>query len=159
MSEVQTASITIASAGVFVAAIYYVLQIRNQSRMRQSDLLMRMHLAFSSKEYCDAALKVLSTDYKNYDEFIGKYGQPFAEGPVQSEFLMMAMFFEGIGILAKRKLVDMSLVAELFDVNMGWEKARPMVEGLRKQLNTPKIYEWFEYLANETKKIQASKKA
>ena len=162
MVDVQTLSIAIASAGVFVAAIYYILQLRNQTRMRQSDLLMRMHLAFSSKEYCDAATKMMSTNYKDYDEFVEKYGRVFAEGPVQSEFLMIAIFFEGIGILTKRKLADINLVAELFNVEVAWQKWKPLVEGIRKKTNNPHTGEWFEYLANETKKIhqqQASKKA
>jgi len=93
-----------------------------------------------------------STDYKDYDEFIKKYGHPFTAGPVQSEFLMMGMFFEGIGILARRKLVDIGLVFELFGVGLFWEKMKPLAEGLRKQLNNPHLYEWVEYLANEEKK-------
>ena len=155
----QTVSIVVASAGVFVAAIYYVLQIRHQSRMRQTeietrqaDLLMRMHLAFSSKEYSEAALKILSTDYKDYDDFLKKYGHPFAAGQVQTEFLMMGMFFEGIGVLTKRKLANIALVNDLFAVEWFWEKVKPLAEGLRKQLNNPHVYEWFEYLANEEKK-------
>ena len=163
MVDVQTVSIAIASAGVFVAAIYYVLQLRNQTRMRQSDLLMRMHLAFSSKECCDATLKMGSTDHKDYDEFIKKYGHPFTAGPVQSEFLMMAVFFEGIGVLTKRKLVDINLVADLFTVEVAWQKWKPLVEGIRKKTNNPHMGEWFEYLSNETRRIHqqqiASKKA
>ena len=152
MVDIQTISIAIASAGVFAAAIYYILQLRNQTRMRQSDLLMRMHLAFSSKEYCDAALKMFSTNYKDYDDFLKKYGHPFAQGPVQAEFLMLGVYFEGIGFLAKRKLIDMNLVSDLIPAAMYWEKARSMSEGLRKQLNQPKIYEWFEYIAHEQEK-------
>lgn len=159
MVDISTISIVIASAGVLVAAAYYVLQIRHQNRMRQTeietrqaDLLMRMHLAFSSKEYSEAALKMLSTDYKDYDDFVKKYGHVFAEGPVQTEFLMMGMFFEGIGVLAKRKLADIALVNDLFAVEWFWEKVKPLAEGLRKQFNNPHVYEWFEYLSNEFKK-------
>ena len=35
MIDIQTISIAIASAGVFVAAIYYILQIRHQSKVRR----------------------------------------------------------------------------------------------------------------------------
>jgi hypothetical protein len=158
----QTVSIAIASAGVFVAAVYYVLQLRNQTRMRQSDLLMRMQVSWSSKEFSEAALKMFSTEYKDYDDFVKKYGHPLAQGPVQAEFLMMATYFEIIGMLTKKKLIDMDLVAEMVPAAMYWEKARTMSEGLRKQLNEPKIYELFEYLAHEQEKYfqkLASKKA
>jgi hypothetical protein len=152
MVDIVEVSAIVAAAGVLVGVVFTVLQLRDLVRTRQSDLLMRMHLAFSSKEYCDAALKIGSTDYKDYDDFVKKYGHPFTQGPVQTEFAMMCMFFEGIGILAKRKLVDIRLVFELFGVNLFWEKARPLADGLRKQLNNPHVYEWFEYLANEEKK-------
>lgn len=40
MVEIQTVSIVIASAGVFVAVIYYILQVRHQTRLRQTDLVI-----------------------------------------------------------------------------------------------------------------------
>jgi len=42
MVDVQTVSIAVASAGVFAAAIYYILQLKHQSKVRQTDLLVRL---------------------------------------------------------------------------------------------------------------------
>ncbi len=152
MVDISTVSIVIASTGVLIAATYYILQIRHQNRMRQTDLLMRLHLAFSSKERVEAALKYMNTEYKDYDDFVERYGLPFAEGQVQTVFLMMGMFFEGIGILLKRKLVQLDLVTDLFAVEMLWLKWKPLAEGLRKVTNNPHFGEWFEYVYNEMKK-------
>ena len=58
MSEIQTISIAVASSGVFIAAIYYILQIRHQTRSRQTDLVMRLYATFSSNEFQDAWAKV-----------------------------------------------------------------------------------------------------
>jgi hypothetical protein len=162
MIGITEISAIVAAAGVLIGVVFAVLQLRDLVKTRQSDVLMRMHLAFSSKEYSDAALKLLSLEYKDYDEFIKKYGNPVGEGPVQSAFVMMSMFFEGIGILAKRRLVDRGLVFELFGVWLFWEKAKPLVDGLRKEANNPHYFEWFEYLYGEEKKYYqklASKKA
>jgi len=157
--ELQTISIAIASASVVAGVIYYSLQVRHQNlqiqqqnKMRQTDLLMRLHLAFSTRETVDACLKYLSTEYKDYDDFVKKYGSPMAEGQVQSVFAIMGMFFEGIGVLLKNRLVDLNLVIELFTVDMFWLKMKPLAEGMRKQFNEPRLYERFEYLYNETKK-------
>ena len=67
---------------------------------------------------------------------------------------MVANFFEGIGILLRRKLIDIALVDDLFssDVIITWHKMKPIVEGWRKQFNRPQMSEWFEYLYNEMKK-------
>jgi hypothetical protein len=148
----QTLSIAIASASIVVAVVYYILQIQHQRKMRQTDQVMKLQTAFSTKEMVEAMLKYFSTEYKDYDDFVEKYGSPIAEGQVQAVFAMIGMFFEGMGILLKNKLVDINLVTQFFTVEMFWLKMKPLVEGMRKQTNTPGIYEWFEYLYNEVKK-------
>jgi hypothetical protein len=51
MVDIQTISIAIASAGVLLAAIYYVLQIKHQTRLRQTDMVMRLYTTFGSTEF------------------------------------------------------------------------------------------------------------
>ena len=152
MLDIPSISAIVAAIGVLIGVVLAVLELRNLVKQRESDLLMRLHLAFSTRETCEAALKLASAKYKDYDDFVEKYGSPFAEGPVQTAFLMMGMFFEGIGVLLRRKLVDIDLVTELFDVEMFWVKWKPLAEAIRKQTNNPHIGEWFEYLYNEMKK-------
>jgi hypothetical protein len=63
-------------------------------------------------------------------------------------------FFEELGILLHRKLVDISLVDDLFSgpIIRFWEASKPYVEEARKRLNEPQYAEWFEYLYDEMKK-------
>jgi hypothetical protein len=65
-------------------------------------------------------------------------------------------FFDDIGVLLRRKLIDIRLVSDLFGswVRSYWEKVKPLIEGRRKDLNDPTIYMWFEYLYNEMQKRQ-----
>lgn len=65
---------------------------------------------------------------------------------------MTARFFEGMGIAVDRKIVDIDLIRDFWDVAMEWKRVTPIVEGLRKEFSVPEIFEWFEYLYNETKK-------
>ena len=64
----------------------------------------------------------------------------------------MCLFFEGIGILLQRKLVDTRMIDDLFGgaIARAWEKVKTGVEKARQQLNDPSIYYYFEYLYNET---------
>lgn len=142
----------IAAVGVLVGVVYYILDVRNQKKMRQTDLLMRLHLATTTKEMIEAATKFVSTNYKDYDDFVEKYGSPYSEGEVQTAYLMIGQFFEGIGVLVKNGLADIDLVYQLFAVQTYWRKMKPLVEGARKQFSSPRIYEWFEYLSEEIKK-------
>ncbi len=65
---------------------------------------------------------------------------------------MCAMFMGGIGVLLHKKLVDIEAIQELFPVENGWRRLEPILIGTRKQLGSSGVYEWFEYLYNETKK-------
>ena len=162
MSEIQTVSIAIASASVVAGVIYYSLQIRHQNlqiqqqnKMRQTDLLVRIApwLNMSSTELQQAVIKTLNTEYKDYDDFVKKFGQLHSNKPEQKAILAVINYFEGIGILVKRKLVDIDLVYEFWgtDINTIWEKLRPIVEGERQKWNYPLLLN-SEYLYNEIKK-------
>jgi hypothetical protein len=155
MVDIQTVSIAIASAGVFTAAVYYILQIRHQTKLRQTDLIMRLYSTRTTKEFQESWKKVMSMepkDYRNYEKW-----------HEWSDFIVVAGFFEGIGILLYRKLVDIALVDDLFSYSIKtiWERIKEVVEGVRKYHNAPQIWEWFEYLYDELKKRQqqAAKKA
>ncbi len=54
MVDIQTVSIAVASASVVAGIIYYSLQIRNQTRARQTDLIIRLYSLFISREWVDA---------------------------------------------------------------------------------------------------------
>lgn len=62
MVDIQTVSIAIASAGVFAASIYYILQIRHQNRMRQTDLVMKLYSQFNSFEFQKVWYEVLKRE-------------------------------------------------------------------------------------------------
>ena len=146
MVLLQTISIVVASAGVFLAATYYILQIRHQTKIRQTDLVMKLYSQFNSLEFQKIWHGVLNREAKSYREYDEKYGS--------AEVTAVGMFFEGIGILLKRKLIDIELVDDMFTmpVNDTWLKMKDNVIEIRKIRNRPTILEWFEFLYNEMKK-------
>ena len=146
MVDVQTVSIAIASVSVVAGVIYYALQIRHQTKLRQTDLIMRLHSAYDSREFLECLWKMLKLETADYEDYVKT-----EDLTVASE---VGVFFEGLGILLKRKLVDISLVDDLYSspIIMLWEKTKPIWEALRKQYDRPQIFEHFEYLYNEMKK-------
>lgn len=70
MLDMQTVSGSVASFGVLLAAIYYVLQIRHQTRMRETDLLLRLNSTmFANKELLTDLWRVWDLKCQNYDDF------------------------------------------------------------------------------------------
>jgi hypothetical protein len=160
MVDIQTVSIAIASAGVFIATIYYILQIRHQTKLRQMDLFMRLYSAFTSKELTEASLVITSLEIRSYDDFVEKYGALSAEKPVWTALNMVIDGFNGVGMLLHRGFIDIESVDDLFGYRVAffWEKLKPLIEWWREQVS-PQFARWFEYLYNEMKereqKLQA----
>jgi len=146
MVDIQTVSVVIASAGVFAAAIYYILQIRHQTQMRQTDLIMRLYSHYGSEEFQKALDKIRRREAKGFHDYEEKYGL--------AEWSTVGTFFEGIGILLRRKLIDIGLVDDLFTAptKLAWNAMKDGIIEVRKEYGMPTIFEWFEYLANELKK-------
>jgi hypothetical protein len=143
MVDIQTVSIVIASASVVAGVIYYSLQIRLQTKARQTDMVMRLYTAFGGKEMREAWEKITTRECTDFSTYKSEYGL--------SEINEVGWFFEGVGILLRRKLINIALVDDLFSspIKISWERIRPVAEGERKQFGRPQIWEWWEYLYNE----------
>jgi hypothetical protein len=152
MVDIQTVSIAIASAGVLIAAIYYVLQIRHQTRIRKTDLVIRLYSTFSSNEFQEARRTILSSKFKDYEDFIQKYGSVFSETPMNKAVGRVAQFYDLVGVLLYRKHIDLSLVYDVVGtrvIKMVYEKLRPFMVGVRREFDEPGAYVGFEYLYDE----------
>ena len=73
-------------------------------------------------------------------------------------FRSVAAFFEAIGILLQKRLIDIDLVYEIFFVSQRWEKLWPVIRDLRQELDNPGYMDKFEHLYEETQKYEQKKR-
>ena len=149
--DIPSISAVVAAIGVIIGVTLAYLEVRTLSKQRQTDLVMKLYSTFGSREFLEARKTVMDLKFQDYSDYVKKYGQ-FGRFEAVSE---VCMFFEGIGVLLNRKLLDISLVDDLFSpisIKIIWEKMRPVVEGWRNQFNDPDTLEWFETLYNELQK-------
>jgi hypothetical protein len=151
MVDIQTVSIMLASASVIAGVVYYALQLRHQTKTRKTDAFWRIQQSFNSKEFLEAVFRVWNLDFEDYNDFLKKYGQPFAESPAAVALAVVGNLYEGAGELLHRGLVDYESISNI-PTSITWEKMKPIIEGTRKQYNFPALYDKFEYLYNEVKK-------
>jgi hypothetical protein len=152
----QTVSIAIASVSVVAGVVYYAVQIRHQSKTRQTGLLMNLYLTWGSDDMRKAVQDSigLENEYKDYDDFVKKYG---ISSQAWVDVNKILWFMNGVGFLVHEGFVNIKLVLGLFQtqgVMRMWEKWKPFVEGQRKMHDLPESYAWLEYLYNEVKKRQ-----
>jgi len=155
MVDIQTVPIAIASASVVVGVIYYAFQVRHQTKIRQTDLVMRLYSTMGSKEFLETMGEVFALQYKDFEDYEKKYGSWLSKGPTQLAIFEVAVYFQGVGLLLFRKIIDIGFTYNLLGfstVKVCWEKTKPVIVGLREQFNDPTFCVWFEYLYDEMKK-------
>ncbi len=159
MIDYQTISVSLAALGILVASIYYTLTVRNQTRTRQAQLFMQIYSVFRTEEFQDNITDIFSWKWNDYDDFRKKYG-PTTNPKAWRALGSVAGYFEGIGLMVNKKLIDISLVENLMSTHIiyFWEKINTLSIELRREFNSPQLDMWKEYLYNEIKKREAHSK-
>ncbi len=146
MVDITEISAIIAAAGVLIGVAYYILDMRNQTRLRHLDLVMRLYSVFATEEFQKEMYTLMAnTEIEDYNTFRKKYGVNIAP---------TGLFFHEVGVLLKRKLADIDLINNLFGpvAIEYWETSKPRIEDARRRLNAPEFGDGAEYLFNELKK-------
>ncbi len=146
--DIPSISAIVAAAGVIIGIVFTYLQLRNLARTRRTELRWRILQSINSKEFLEAAMKVMDVEFKDQKDFEKKYGLD-----LRIEMALVLNLFDGIGELLRKGLADYETVSSMPVVVM-WEKLIPFVEGARKAYNDPSWWANFEYFYNEAKKRQ-----
>ena len=107
-------------------------------------LIQIMAMMKLDKDYQKAEIWItLEPKIKSYEAFKAKY-------PMGSEgyryFLNLAGYAELVGTLINHELLSEDLVFDLYG-NMLWDKAEPIVHGMRNETGRPRLFENFEVCA------------
>jgi hypothetical protein len=144
-----------------VGVFYHIMTLRNtrknqelQLETRQAQLFMQTYHKWIDKDLNLANTKVERYEWQDFDDFMRKYG-PEADINAYSDFTRLAAYFEGIGVLVKRGLIDPHIVDDLMSINIiqFWEKYENLAIEFRERWNAPQVIEWVEYLYNQIKPI------
>ena len=137
-------SIVIAATSVVVASTFYSFQIRNQVRVRKTDLVMRLYATFDSLEFQQAFHTIYWADFHDLDSALANTG---GERQVWS---YVFCFYDQVGVLLRRHLIEFDLVDDLLGNSalQLWEKVSPMIYETRERYD-PRLYEHFEFLYDE----------
>ena len=167
---------TLQTAGLLVGIFYYVTTLRNAQKTReltlesqelsqkaqeqsletrQAQLFMYMYDRWNDPEFLTHWNVIFSWEWTDYDAF-----REIHDSTVNRvSFSSVAIFFEGVGVLVKRKLVDPSLVDDLMSGMLirFWEKfGEPTIKIRQVRDNYPQYFEHVEYLYDVIKPMVES---
>ena len=151
--DIASISTIVAAGGVLIGVVLAYLEVRSLVRTRQTELVMGLYSTYGSKGFQEAYTKFETQEYKDFNGYVKKHGLSSME--------TVCILYEGIGVLLHKKLIDITLIDDLFStpIKLTWEEMKPIIEGARKHYNRPQIYEWFEYLYNELQKREQTLQA
>jgi hypothetical protein len=152
MVDVSTVTIVIASIGLLTGVIYYILDIKHRSRLRQTESLIKLSPWFNmdAKEMQEAITLICSIEYKDYNDYLEKYSGK----PESLAVKIVGNYFEGVGILVSRKLVEADLVYDFWGdlIQSSWEAIEQIVNDMRKDCGDPNMFLFWEKLYHEMRK-------
>jgi len=161
MIELSVVRDLVAIFGVIAAFSYYVLIVRNSQRTQQqqletrkAQLFMQLYDRFTSTRFHRQGNAIrFQWEWSDFDDFIEKYG-PENNLEAWADMLTVFTVFEGMGLLVKKKLVDVNMVDELMLglITRTWESFETLIPEYRERFNWPQAGRSFEYLYNEMKR-------
>ena len=115
----------------------------NPKKNNNTDTLLKLYQIYDNHR--NAILWFLEElEANDYEEYLEKYSGASTE---RSHFIAVCGFFELSGVLVSYGLIDQNLYFDIFNPTPFWNKAKPIVEGMRTK--RPHIYENFELLNNK----------
>jgi hypothetical protein len=176
MADVQTISIVVAAIGVLIAAINSIISSRRAEEQRQhtletqqhaletrqAQLFMQIYNRWNSKEMTTAYEKLRFVYKKEeWDAMLENMlnGKNRFDLDQVSTRQMFATFFEGLGMLVKRGLIDVEMVEDLLSNRVIWyweTHVQPYADNVRERLNDPTMYDSLEHLYSMLKQREQS---
>jgi hypothetical protein len=154
MIDIQTVSFLIAGISVSLAAIYYLLNIKNDYRSRQALILSSLQSRIDTPEFWERYIDIVWIyRYMDYDEFSKKV---LNDKRKSAEVMSVISTFYHIGWLVKKKLLDINAVIGFtFDVVVVYDAVMPHLARFGEEQGQPYRpghYPYFTFLYDEIKK-------
>jgi hypothetical protein len=134
MVDIQTVSIAVASASIVVAAVYYVLQLRHQTRMRDMEIGRMVASELNSEQGAQRYSIMMNMEWKDYDDFMEKYSS-HSNPEIFSKWISQFMAWDTLGFFIKHKVVKTELLYELggWIAIRVWEKYKDIIQHMRDE--------------------------
>lgn len=114
----------------------------------EADVLLRL-MQMSDAPHSLEAMQyvVFQFDFQEYEQFI-------IEAPPGSirfnNLIRVAQFYDGLGALVEGGVIDPDVLFEIFPVP--WAKVEPIIQGMRRELEWPDLFDHFEGLSRAYKR-------
>jgi hypothetical protein len=144
-------AILLSGISISASLFYYANVLQNANKTRQAQLFMNLYDTYHSPEFRKKWHDLIRWEWKDLEEWRKKHGQKSED---LAAYTSMLSFFNGIGVLLHRKLINIEMVDDLLSVNIRgfWSLVKSNVYWTRETIDEPNLYYYAEYLYDEIMK-------
>ncbi|MDR7401369.1 MAG: hypothetical protein QN155_03970 [Armatimonadota bacterium] len=115
---------------------------------QEVDVLLRIMQIADAPQNLDAMQYVIfQFDFKDYEQFILEC----PPGSIRfNNVLRVAVFCDYLGVLVEGGAIDAETIFELYPIP--WAKMEPIIQGMRRELAWPDLFDYFERLGKQYQK-------
>jgi hypothetical protein len=162
LSEIQAAYYMVAATGVLIAAVFYILNLREQRKnmrltleARRIGVVENMMSTLISYDGGKIWTELLNYQWKDYDDFEKKYGSDVNEDSCAKRYFMWNQW-NSVGSMLRKGMAEPE---DLYDIGaqmvlLHWPKWKPIIEEVRRRYFGMDYLKDFEYLHGEIMKVK-----
>ena len=111
---------------------------------------MPLFETYRNPEFRKQTTEIILQSWTDPKDFLKKYG-PVTNPDAFAIRIAVCSYYDGIGVMVKRDLVDIGMVYDLIadSIIVMWEKIGPIFKNTRERVQNPYLYDDFEYLYDE----------
>ena len=160
MVDVQTIGVLVTAASVSIAAIYYIMNIRETNKNRRVTLANTMMQTFISEEGSRRWTELWNMKWKDFDDFKIKYDSSHNPDNYAKRNAVWNTC-DILGYMYESSIIDMETIFAISgpSVYITWEKFKPIIVGYRDLGEySPIQYRHWEHLASDEFKSMTKNK-
>ena len=151
MISSEVIAILLSGISISASLFYYANVLQNANKTRQAQLFMTLYDRRSQPVFQKQYTRITNRTWINNEDWEEKYG-PFTNPDASAEMQSIMFFFDGVGMLLKRNLIDIGMINDLLygSTKRIWEQFEPIVKYIRTEATwDPHVWNHFEYLYHE----------
>jgi hypothetical protein len=157
LAEIQAAYYMVAATGVLIAAVFYVLNMRETTRNRRMALTNSLMQNFTSEEGSRRWMELMQTEWKDFDDFRAKYDSSVnIDNFAKRNYIWNTCDMLGYQYMSGQ--LDLGTLWSICNtaVSSAWDKFGPIILEYKRLGEYYKhMWENFEYLAYVMSKAMA----
>jgi hypothetical protein len=158
IEEIQAAYYMVAATGVLVAAVFYVMNLRETTRNRRATLTNSLIQPFVTREYAKMNLELTKMKWDSFEDFQNKYDSRTNPENYEMRWPIFHLC-DFIGYQYKTGLIDVGSVYNVAGLWIAdyWLQFGDIIREYRKSDYPSDLFENWEYLAETLIKMRLLK--